>query len=57
MESKPKEIKPGMYILDSVEPPKEKVIELMDELIAAMPKHRKFLQRVKRQLIERYEDD
>ena len=51
------EIKPGLYILDDVDPPKELVIEIMDNLIAEMPKYKKFLERVKRDLMRRYEND
>ena len=54
---KPKEVKPGMYILDEVEPPKEMVIDSIDELIARMPEHRKFLEGVKKNILKRYEDD
>lgn len=56
MPSKPREVRPGMYILDPVEPPKEMVIDSIDELIANMPKHRKFLEGVKKNILERYED-
>ena len=57
MANKPREIKPGMYILDDVEPPKEMVEDLMDELIADMPKYRKFLEGVKKDLLEKYKDE
>ena len=47
-----------MYILDPVDPPKEMVIDMIDELIALCePKHRKFLERVKKDMLKQYEDD
>ena len=57
MESKPKEVKPGMYILDPVEPPKEMVEDVINSLIARFPWHRAFLKGVKIALLKRYEDD
>ncbi len=57
MENKAREVKPGMYVLDDVEPTKEMVVAMIDELIANMPKHRKFLEGVKIELLKKYEDE
>ena len=56
MEGKMKEIKPGMYLLDNKKPSKEKMIESMDELIEALPKHRKFLEKVKKNILKNCDD-
>ena len=57
MPNKAREVRPGMYVLEDVEPPKEMVEEMMDDLIAWMPKHRKFLQGVKKDLLKKYEPE
>ena len=57
MPNKAREVRPGMYILDPVEPPKEMVVDVIDELIANMPEHRKFLEGVKKNILEKYEDE
>ena len=50
-----KEIKPGLYILDDVDPPIEMIVDMIDDLIARMPdKHKKFLEGVKQELIKRH---
>ena len=57
MENKPREIKPGLYILDSVDPPIGMVMAMIDGLIASMPDHKKLLEQVKWDLIRRYLND
>lgn len=51
-----REVAPGMYVFPMTEPPLEKVLEVMDELIEAMPEHRKVLEKTRNNLIESYEN-
>jgi len=57
MKNKPREIKPGMYVLDSVEPSIGMIMAMMDDLIAQLPKHKKYFENTKWDLIRRYKND